>query len=47
MVYDPAARLSLMRSGQADYLGPLVASDLKVIDEAVSLQKTNPRLIPT
>ncbi len=45
IINDPAAKLSLMRSGQADYMGFAYLSHLTSIDQAVSLQKTNPELV--
>ena len=45
MVSDPTARLSLMRSGQADYSGFLLGSHLTSVDQAVTLQETNPDLV--
>ena len=45
MVNDPAARLSLMRSGQGDILAFAFLSHLTSIDQAVNLQKTNPDLV--
>ena len=45
IVNDPAAITSLMRSGQADYMGFPLASHLTSVDAAVSLQKTNPDLV--
>ncbi len=44
MVNDPAATLSLMRSGQADFMGVALFSHLTSVDQAVNLQKTNPDL---
>ena len=44
MVNDPAATLSLMRSGQADFMGIALFSHLTSVDQAVNLQKTNPDL---
>ena len=46
MVNDPAARLSVMRSGQGDILAFAFLSHLTSIDQAVNLQKTNPDLVP-
>ena len=45
MVNDPAARLSLLRSGQGDILAFAFLSHLTSIDQAVNLQKTNPDLV--
>ena len=45
IVNDPAAITSLMRSGQADYMGFAFLSHLTNIDQAVNLQKTNPDLV--
>ena len=45
IVNDPAAILSLMRSGQADWIGPGMNSHLTSVDQAVSLQKTNSDLV--
>ena len=44
IVFDPATRLSLMRSGQADWMGWGMNSHLSSVDQALSLQKTNPEL---
>ena len=44
IVNDPAAILSLMRSGQADYIGAALNSHLTSVDQGVYLQKTNPDL---
>ena len=44
MVFDPATRLSLMRSGQADWMGWGANSHLSSVDQALSLQETNPEL---
>ena len=44
-VNDPAAITSLMRSGQADYMGFALNSHLTSVDAAVSLQKSNPNLV--
>ena len=45
IVNDPAAITSLMRSGQADFIGWGLASHLGSVDAAVSLQETNPNLV--
>ena len=45
IVNDPAAITSLMRSGQADYMGFPLNSHLTSVDAAVSLQKTSPNLV--
>ena len=45
IVNDPAAITSLMRSGQADYFGFALNSHLTSVDQAVSLEKTNPELV--
>ena len=45
IVNDPAAILSLMRSGQADLMGNIFNSHLTSVDQAVNLQKTNPDLV--
>ena len=45
MVNDPTAILSLMRSGQADYMGAALISHLTSVDQGVNLQKTNPDLV--
>ena len=45
IVNDPAAILSLMRSGQADWIGFGLESHLTSVDQAVNLQKTNPDLV--
>ena len=44
LVFDPATRLSLMRSGQADWMGWGMNSHLSSVDQALSLQETNPEL---
>ena len=44
IVNDPAAITSLMRSGQADFIGPGMNSQITSVDQAVNLQKTNPDL---
>ena len=44
VVNDPAAITSLIRSGQADFIGFALNSHLTSVDAAVSLQKTNPNL---
>ena len=44
IVFDPATRLSLMRSGQAEYMGWGMGSHLSSVDQALSLQETNPEL---
>ena len=44
-VNDPAAITSLMRSGQADWMGFALNSHLTSVDAAVSLQKSNPNLV--
>ena len=41
---EPATILALMRSGKADYIGNVGDSHLRTIDEAVSLQRTNPEM---
>ncbi len=41
IVNDPAAITSLMRSGQADYIGAALNSHLTSVDQGVNLQKTN------
>ena len=45
IVNDPAAITSLMRSGQADFIGFGLNSHLTSVDAAVNLQKTNPDLV--
>ena len=45
IVNEPAAILSLMRSGQADWIGFGMNSHLTSVDQAVNLQKTNPDLV--
>ena len=45
MVNDPAARLSLLRTGRGDILAFAFLSHLTSIDQAVNLQKTNPDLV--
>ena len=45
IVNDPAAITSLMRSGQADFIGFGLNSHLASVDQAVNLQKTNPDLV--
>ena len=45
VVKDPAAITSLMRSGQADWIGFGLNSHLTSVDAAVNLQKTNPDLV--
>lgn len=45
IVNDPAAITSLMRSGQADWIGFGLNSHLTSVDAAVNLQKTNPELV--
>ena len=45
IVNDPAAILSLMRSGQADLMGNIFNSHLTSVDQGVNLQKTNPELV--
>ena len=44
IVFDPATRLSLMRSGQAEFMGWGMNSHLSSVDQALSLQETNPEL---
>ena len=44
IVGDPSTRLSLMRSGQADWMGWGLNSHLSSVDQALSLQETNPEL---
>ena len=44
IILDPATRLSAMRSGKVDYIGHNAASNLKNLDEADSLRRTNPEL---
>ena len=41
---EKATILALIRSGKADYIGNVGDSHLRTIDEAVSLQRTNPEL---
>ena len=45
IVNDPAAITSLMRSGQADFIGFGLNSHLTSVDAAVNLKKTNPDLV--
>ena len=45
IVNDPTAITSLMRSGQADWMGFGLNSHLTSVDSAVNLQKTNPDLV--
>ena len=45
IVNDPAAITSLMRSGQADFMGFGLNSHLTSVDQAVNLEKTNPELV--
>ena len=45
IVNDPTAITSLMRSGQADFIGFGLNSHLTSVDSAVNLQKTNPDLV--
>ncbi|MCY4484223.1 MAG: ABC transporter substrate-binding protein [Spirochaetaceae bacterium] len=45
VVNDPTAITSLMRSGQADWIGFGLNSHLTSVDSAVNLQKTNPNLV--
>ena len=45
IVNDPVAITSLMRSGQADFIGFALNSHLTSVDAAVSLQKSNPNLL--
>ena len=45
IVNDPAAIISLMRSGQADFIGFGLNSHLTSVNQAVNLQKTNPDLV--
>ncbi len=45
IVNNPAAILSLMRSGQADWIGFSMNSHLTSVDQAVNLQKPNPDLV--
>ena len=45
IVNDPTAITSLMRSGQADFMGFGLNSHLTSVDAAMNLQKTNPDLV--
>ena len=45
IVNDPVAITSLMRSGQADWMGFALNSHLTSVDAAVSLQNSNPNLV--
>ena len=45
IVNDPTAITSLIRSGQADFSGFALNSNLTSVDAAVSLQQTNPNLV--
>ena len=44
LVNDPSTMLSLMRSGQAEFMGWGMNSHLSSVDQALSLQGTNPEL---
>ena len=44
LVNDSSTRLSLMRSGQAEFMGWGMNSHLSSVDQALSLQATNPEL---
>ena len=41
---DKATHLALLRSGKADFMGYVGGSEIVIVDEAVSLQRTNPEL---